>query len=477
MSSVSTAPTRSAVAGAAPSAGPSLIVAMLGFAVVTLDTQVVNVALPDISRDLGGSLSGLQWVVTGYTLMFSSLLLFAGTFADRIGARRAYGTGMLIFVVASVACGLAPGLGWLIAARIVQGVGAALVTPTSLALIRAAYHDSGARVRAIAYWGMGGSIAAAAGPVLGGALTELDWRLIFFLNVPVGIVAGLALRRAADSPRTATPFDWIGQLTAVLALAALTYGVIEGAHLGYGSARILVAFVVAGLAFAVFLTAQALARHPMLPLDLFRSRAVGTALTVAFLGMAGFYGVVFLQGLYFQQVRGASAFTTGLLFLPMTALVPILAPVAARMANRFGPGVPIIFGQLLMAAGLAGLVLLPADAPLLLVAAVMIPVGVGGSFTVPSIAALLLDSVPSHQAGTASAVFNMSRQLGGALGVAAYGAVVASSAAFLNGLHISLAVTAVLLLCTALASLTLRRKHHPHRTTNTDDAGHPGPRT
>ncbi|WP_433300394.1 MFS transporter [Actinoplanes sp. CA-030573] len=462
MSSVSTAPTRSAVAGAAPSPVPSLMVAMLGFAVVTLDTQVVNVALPDISRDLGGSLSGLQWVVTGYTLMFSSLLLFAGTFADRIGARRAYGTGMLIFVVASVACGLAPGLGWLIAARIVQGIGAALVTPTSLALIRAAYHDSGARVRAIAYWGMGGSIAAAAGPVLGGALTELDWRLIFFLNVPVGIVASLALRRAADSPRTATPFDGIGQLTAVLALAALTYGVIEGAHLGYGSVRILVAFVVAGLAFAVFLTAQALGRHPMLPLDLFRSRAVGTALTVAFLGMVGFYGVVFLQGLYFQQVRGASAFTTGLLFLPMTALVPILAPVAARMANRFGPGVPIIFGQLLMAAGLAGLVLLPADAPLLLVAAVMIPVGVGGSFTVPSIAALLLDSVPSHRAGTASAVFNMSRQLGGALGVAAYGAVVASSAAFLNGLHISLAVTAVLLLGTAAASLTLRHRSREH---------------
>lgn len=256
----------------------SLVVAMLGFAVVTLDTQVVNVALPDVNRDLGGTLSGLQWVVTGYTLMFSALLLFAGTLADRIGARRAYGIGMLIFVVASAACGLAPGLGWLIAARVVQGVGAALVTPTSLALIRAAYHESAARARAIAYWAMGGSIAAAAGPVLGGALTQLDWRLIFFLNLPVGLVAVLVLRGAADSPRHVVPFDWSGQIAAVLALGALTYAVIEGGHLGYGSARILAGFAVAVAAAVLFLAAQARGRHPMVPLDLFRSRTVSVVL-------------------------------------------------------------------------------------------------------------------------------------------------------------------------------------------------------
>jgi hypothetical protein len=210
--------------GAPPALRPraSLTVAMLGFAVVTLDTQVVNVALPDINRNLGGTLSGLQWVVTGYTLMFSALLLFAGTFSDRIGARRAYGVGMMIFVVASAVCGFAPGMGWLVAARIVQGIGAALVTPTSLALIRAAYHEPAARARAIAYWAMGGSMAAAAGPVLGGALTQLDWRLIFFLNLPVGVVAVLVLRGAADSPRRVVPFDWTGQITAVLALGALT---------------------------------------------------------------------------------------------------------------------------------------------------------------------------------------------------------------------------------------------------------------
>ncbi|KUL25896.1 MFS transporter [Actinoplanes awajinensis subsp. mycoplanecinus] len=434
----------------------SLAVAMLGFAVVTLDTQVVNVALPDISTDLGGSLSGLQWVVTGYTLMFSALLLFAGTFADRIGARRAYQIGMLIFVVASAGCGFAPSLGWLVAARIVQGIGAALVTPTSLALIRAAYHEPAARARAIAYWAMGGSIAAAAGPVLGGALTQLDWRWIFFLNLPVGAVAVLVLRRAADSPRTVTPFDATGQIAAVLALGGLTFAVIEGGEFGYASPRILTAFGVALVASAVFLTAQVRGRHPMVPLDLFRSRAVSISLAVGFINMAGFYGVVFLQSLYFQQQRGASPLVTGLLFLPMTGLVAAFNPLAARIAARFGRAATIIGGQLVMVTGLLGLVLLPGDAPIWLVAAVMVPVGVGGSFTVPPTTALILDSVTPQRAGTASGVFNTFRQLGGSLGVAGFGAVVAAQADFRIGLQISLTATAVLILLTAAASLLLR---------------------
>ncbi len=246
----------------------ALAAAMLGFFVVALDAQVINVALPDIRADLGGGLSGLQWVVTGYTLMFSALLLFGGTFSDRAGARRAYGTGMVVFVAASAACGLAPSLGFLVAARLVQGAGAALVTPTSLALIREAYHDSGQRARAIAYWAMGGSVAAAAGPVLGGALSQLDWRLIFFLNLPAGALALTVLTRVGTSARRVVPFDWTGQVCAVLALAALTYGVIEGGRQGYGSTPILTAFAVAIAAATVFLAAQARGRHPMVPLEL-----------------------------------------------------------------------------------------------------------------------------------------------------------------------------------------------------------------
>src|SRR5215218_2027821 len=212
--------------------GFALAAAMLGFAVVALDAQIVNVALPAIRGDLGGGLPGLQWVVTGYTLTFSALQLFAGSVADRVGARRAYGAGMVLFVAASVLCGLAPTLPVLVAARVVQGAGAALVAPTSLALIRETYTGARARGRAIAYWAMGGSVAAAAGPVLGGALTALDWRLTFFVNLPVGALALAVLARVTPSERGSSRFDWTGQASAVLGLFALTYAVIEGGDLG-----------------------------------------------------------------------------------------------------------------------------------------------------------------------------------------------------------------------------------------------------
>jgi DHA2 family methylenomycin A resistance protein-like MFS transporter len=210
---------------------------MLGFFVVALDAQIVNVALPDVGDELGGGLSGLQWVVTGYTLTFSSLLLFAGTFSDRVGARRAYAFGMGVFVLASAVCGFASSLGVLVAARVAQGIGAALVTPTSLALIREAYVDAKQRAKAVACWALGGSVAAAAGPILGGVLTELSWRIIFFINLPVGVLAVALLSRVVESPQRRHRFDLVGQLAAILALVGFTYGVIEGAVTGSGSRR------------------------------------------------------------------------------------------------------------------------------------------------------------------------------------------------------------------------------------------------
>ncbi|WP_223916853.1 MFS transporter [Arthrobacter sp. NicSoilC12] len=433
----------------------SLAAAMLGFFVVALDAQIVNVALPEIRNDLGGGLAGLQWIVTGYTLMFSALQLFAGTFSDRAGAGRAYGLGMILFTVASVACGFSPSLPVLIAGRILQGIGAAMITPSSLALIREAYQDAASRGRAIVYWGLGGSVAAAAGPVLGGVLTQIDWRLIFFVNLPVGATALMVLSRVAPSPRRPAPFDWLGQTTAVLALASLTYGIIEGAEGGYGSPEILTLFAVGAASAAAFVLAQARGRHPMVPLDLFRSRTVSTALAIAVVTMAAFYGVVFLQSLYFQQERGATALETGLLFLPMTGLVALLNPLAARLMARFGNVAMIAAGQLLMALGLAGLWLLPADAPALLVALVMVPVGVGGSFTVPPIIALVMDHVPAQNAGTASGVINTARQVGGSLGVAIYGALLVGHD-FMDGLRLGLGTTAILLLILIAASLRLR---------------------
>lgn len=441
--------------GRGPLPGASLAAAMLGFFVVALDAQIVNVALTEVGSDLGGGLAGLQWVVTGYTLSFSSLLLFAGTFSDRLGARRTYAMGMTIFVLASVACGIAPSLWVIVAARVFQGIGAALITPTSLALIRAAYAAGPDRTKAVAYWALGGSVAAAAGPILGGLLAQLDWRIIFYVNLPVGVVALALLTRVAESSRQPQAFDLVGQGSALVALAGLTYGVIEGGSGAYSDADVQLALVLAVVGGVGFIVAQARGRHPMLPFELFRHRVVAVSLTVAFFTMAGFYGLVFLQSLYFQQVRGASPLQTGLLFLPMTVLIAALNPVSARAAIRFGSRTPIVVGQVMMVLGLVALALAPLDQPRWAIALLMIPVGVGGSLTVPPVTSMLLDSVPGSNGGTASGVLNTARQVGGSMGVATTGAVIAHLGGFVDGLRISLSALAVLVTITAALSLRL----------------------
>ena len=270
----------------------SLAVALLGFFVITLDALVVNVALPAIRNDLGGGITGQQWVVDGYTLMFAALLLSAGALSDRIGARQAFGAGLALFVAASLACGLAPELGVLIAARLAQGAGAAVMMPASLALIREAYPDSAKRARAIAIWSLGAAAASAAGPVVGGFLTLLSWRMIFFINLPVGLVVLYLLLRVPRSPRRAVPFDWAGQVTAVLALGALVYGLIEGGAEGFSAPPVLGALAVAVVALIAFLVAQVRGAHPMVPLELFRSRPLVVSVAGGFTFTVGFYGLV-----------------------------------------------------------------------------------------------------------------------------------------------------------------------------------------
>src|SRR3954454_9565682 len=202
----------------------ALTAAVLGFFIVTFDAVVVNVALPSIRRDFGSGITGLQWVVEGYTLMFAALLLWSGALTDRAGARRVFGAGLGLFAVASAACGLAPSLAILVVARFVQGSAAAVMMPASMALIGQAYPEHRQRGRAVAMWAMGGAVASSSGPVLGGVLTLVSWRLIFFVNLPVAAAALLLLRRVAPSPRRAASFDWFGQASAVTAMAALTYG-------------------------------------------------------------------------------------------------------------------------------------------------------------------------------------------------------------------------------------------------------------
>jgi DHA2 family methylenomycin A resistance protein-like MFS transporter len=434
------------------------VVAVLGFFVVTLDALVVNVALPSIGSDLGGGITGLQWVVDGYTLMFAALLLSAGALSDRIGARQAYRVGLATFVAASAACGLAPTMGVLVAARLAQGAGAAVIMPASLALIREAYQDARKRAGAIAIWSLGGAVASAAGPVVGGFLTLLSWRAIFFINLPVGLVALYLLAGVARSPRRAAPFDWVGQVAAVLGMGGLTYGLIEGGAAGFTAPRVLAALAVAVVALVAFFAAEVRGAHPMVPLGLFRSRPVAVSVSAGFTFTVGFYGLVFLLSLYLQQLRGLSPLVTGLAFVPMTGLTGVVTLVAPRIAARFGPRVPMAAGQFLIAAGLLGLSAAVAGAPIWLLAALTVLVGLGSALSVPTLTALLVSSVPAARAGTASGVLNTCRQLGGALAVAVFGALVAHRETFVQGLQVSLVIAALLLVVTALASLQLEPK-------------------
>lgn len=435
----------------------ALLVAMIGFFVVTLDALVVNVALPAIGRDLGGGIAGLQWVMDGYTLTFAALLLSAGALADRIGAHRAYGIGLALFVAASAVCGLAQSMGMLVAARLAQGAGAAVMMPATLALIREAYHDSHERARAIALWSLGAAVASAAGPVVGGFLTLVSWRMIFFINLPVDAVALALLARVPRSPRRAVPFDGIGQVAAILGMGALTYGLIEGGAAGFGTPRVVATLAVAAIALVAFFVAQARGAHPMVPPGLFRSRPVAVSVAGGFTFTVGFYGLVFLLSLYLQQLRGLSSLATGLAFIPMTGLSFFVTLRTPRIAARFGPRVPMAVGQLLMAAGLLSLCVVAATAPVWLLSVLTLLVGLGSALTVPTLTAVLMGSVPAERAGTASGVLNTSRQVGGALAIAVFGALVAHRETFVHGLRISLVVAALLLLATAVASILMRQ--------------------
>jgi DHA2 family methylenomycin A resistance protein-like MFS transporter len=435
-----------------------------------VDAMIVNVALPSIGRGFDSGMTGLQWVVDGYTLAFAAFLLSAGAISDRIGSRQAFACGLGLFVVASAVCAMAPTLGVLIAARLVQGVGAALVVPSSLALLRETFPDPAARAKAIALWGVGGSVGAAAGPVAGGLLTVIDWRMIFFVNLPVGAVALILLRRAQPSPRQQVPFDWTGQVAAVVAMGALTYAVIEAGADGFGAARVPGAFALAFVAAVVYLVAQARGRHPMTPLSLLRSRVMSLSAAIGFALNVGFYGMIFLLGLYLQQMHEMSALVTGVCFLPMTVLTSFMGPVAARLAVRFGARVPVITGQCLMVLGLLAMLAAPTGAPVWLSVVLMVPVGAGGAMAVTALTAFLLEQVPAERAGIASGVLNAARQLGGALAVAVFGALLAGRAGFVSGLHNSLLIAAVTVAVSVVASLLLHTRIPREEPTAVTDA-------
>lgn len=433
--------------------------AVLGFFIITLDALVVSVALPAIRGTMGGGVTGLQWVMDGYTLPFAAFLLLAGTLSDRLGGRRAFCAGLLLFIASSAACALTSTLGLLITARAVQGAGAAMMTPASLALISDVYPDRTEKARAIGLWAVGGAVASASGPLIGGALTALSWRLIFLINLPVGAVALWLLAGAPSSRRRATPFDWPGQGAALIGLTALTFGLIEAGDIGFGSPAVVVSLAVAAAAAVCGLVLQARSEHPAVPLELFRPRAAATPVAIGFTFMVGFYGMVFLMSLFLQERRGLSVFATGLAFVPVTAFSVFMPVVAARLAERVGAWVPITIGQAAMAAGLLGLSGLAHTASVPMLIALMVPVGLGAGMAMPSATSLLLNTVPEARSGIASGVLNTSRQVGGALAIAAFGALVAAHG-YDGGVQPSLAIAGTLLVATAVAGSRLRGAGH-----------------
>ncbi|MFI6643552.1 MFS transporter [Streptomyces sp. NPDC050504] len=442
------------LAATAPSPSPSptvsLVAAVLGFGLIMLDGSVVNVALPPIGAALGGGMTGLQWVVDAYTLAFAALLLSTGALTDRIGAGRAYGIGIALFTAASVACGLAPSLPVLIGARIAQGVAASIVLPTTLALVRQAYADPARRTRAVSLWAAGGMVAAALGPVAGGALTSvLDWRAIFFINLPLGLAALALGARVPRSPRRPAPLDLPGQAAAAVGLTALVLAVIERGTTGW------IAGGVAVVALGAFVRIERRQAHPVVPFGLFRDRTVAVAVAAGSAISVVFYGSLFVFSLYFQQELDLSPLATGLVFLPMTGLLSVVNVLSSKVANRYGPRVPMLVGQSVSVAGLLLVLAVGVDpgVPPLVTSLLLVPMSLGCGFALPPLTAAMMEAVPAERAGIAAGVLNAARQVSGALGIAVFGALGAGA----SGIRGSLLIGVVLLAGTLTATFTLRR--------------------
>ena len=336
----------------------TLIAMSLGFCVVQLDVSVVNVAVKSIGASIGGGVSALQLIVSAYTVTFAAFILTAGALGDRIGAKRLFIAGFVLFTLASVACGLAPSLGVLVAARAVQGIGAAVLVPSSLTLLNHTFREPGARARAIGFYLAGASLSLSGGPLVGGVLiSTLGWRSIFFINVPVAI-AGiyLTIEYAHETPRASgRGVDPPGQLAAVVALVALVIATIEGGVHGFGDPLVLAGFAVFALAAASFVMIEHRSARPMLPLALFRSSTFSACALIGLLINTAFYGLIFVFSLLFQREQHLSPLQTGLALAPVMVAVTVANLASGSIAQRLGPRAAVAGGAVLVAAGCAGL--------------------------------------------------------------------------------------------------------------------------
>ena len=436
------------------------IAACLGFLVVQLDVSVVNVGLGALKTAFDTNLTGLQWVINSYALAFSALLILGGAWGDKFGARTVFASGFAIFTIASIGCGLSNNMSMLIGMRIVQGVGAALLVPTSLTLIRLTFEDPDKRRSAVAMWGACGGIALAAGPVMGGLLIEyLGWRSVFWINVPIGILAiGLVMHYAPPSPRIEQQVDVPGQISIAMCLASLTYGLTELSGQGWGI-ETFSAMALALVGAIAFVMIELRIKHPLLPKRLASNRVLATtALAGAAINLT-FYGTVFVFSIYFQSFLHYDAFRTGLAFIPLTAVLTVATMISSRIAKRVSATRIITTGFLIQVLGFLALSRVTPDSSLLYLNIALMVVGIGSAASVPSITNSMLSSVSRDDAGMASGLMASARQLGGVIGVAVFGAMITSTepAALSHGLSRAMIVCALaLLFCLAVSHWVTR---------------------
>jgi EmrB/QacA subfamily drug resistance transporter len=449
----------------------TLAAVAVGLFMIMLDNTVVNVALPSIQTDLGISGSELEWVVNAYALTFGVLLLSGGKLADLLGRRSVFIAGLVIFTGSSLWCGLAGSATSLIAARTVQGVGAALMNPATLSIITATFPPR-QRGTAIGIWAGISALALAIGPLVGGLLTQdIHWSWIFFVNIPVGVAGVIAARLFIDESKDTSReqrIDLPGLLSSGIGLFALTYGLIETNDHAWGSARVLSLFVVALVALAAFIVLELHQRLPMLDLTLFRNPTFSGANAVMFLVGLAMFGIFFYNSLFLQRVLGYGAIKTGATFLPMTLLIIFVAPLAGRLADKLGARWLMAGGMVLLTCSLLLFATLDQQSTWWNILPGLVVGGFGMATVMAPTTATAMSAVPVDKAGVGSAVINSMRQVGGSLGIAVMGALVATTvsvaplspryaAEFVPGYHRALEVGAAILIVGAVVAVTTIR--------------------
>ncbi len=441
---------------------------------IMLDNTVVNVALPSIRRDLDTSLSSLEWIVSGYALSFAVLMLTGGKLADMFGRRRIFVIGLLVFALASLACGLATGAAFLIVARVVQGVGAALMLPATLSIIQATFPPK-ERGTALGIWAGVSAVALAIGPLVGGLISDhIGWNWIFYINVPVGllgVVAALVVIRESKDTSHEQRLDAPGLITSGVAFFALVFALIESSRYGWGSAMILGLFALAVAALGAFVIVELRQRLPMFDLGLFRNGTFVGANIVALLVTLAMFGVFFFISIYLQNVHGYSAVRAGGTFLPMTLLIIFLAPVSGRFSDRLGSRGLMAGGMTLTGVSLLLFAQLEPHSSFWAIFPALVVGGAGMALVMTPMTAAAMSAVPVDKAGVGSGMLNTFRQVGGALGIAVMGAILSNREtaklhagatrveAFMSGLHEALYVGAGVAFIAALVAALLIRSH------------------